>query len=133
MTLIPLRDVSVDARPCCDFRKAKLIAQDIDDPYLKDSCTKGYDMHFNFESIQTDNPQIILSTDKYEMNIITDFQGTQIYSDNFKNTAPFITNEIDHTRRGVAIEPQDSHLYDHILRKDEYYYRFIKYIFKTKN
>lgn len=132
-TLIPLRDVSVNDRKCCDFRNTKYIIEDIENPYLKDRCTKGYDMHFNFENIQIDSPQITLSTDKYEMNIYTDFQGAQIYSDNFTNSIPFITNEIKDRRRGVAIEPQDSHLYDHILRKDEHYHRFIKYSFKVKH
>ena len=132
-TLIPLRDVSVEERPCCDFREGKYIVQDIENPYLKDSCTKGYDMHFNFEEIKTEIPQIILSNNEYQMEITTNFQGTQIYSDNFINEIPFLTNDVDHHRRGVAIEPQDSHLYDHILRKDEHYSRFIKYTFKVKN
>lgn len=132
-TLIPLRDVSVLDRPSCDFRESKYIVRDIDDPYLKDSCTKGYDMHFNFEKIDTVNPQITLSNDNYEMNITTDFQGCQIYSDNFTNSIHFISNETDNRRRGVAIEPQDSHLWEHILRKDELYHRFIKYTFSVKN
>lgn len=127
-TLIPLKDTSVSEVPSCDFSSLKPILKDIDDERLG----LGYDMHFNFNQIITDKPQITLTNDKYQLDICTDFQGTQIYSDNFVRDTKFINNEVETTRRGVAIEPQDSHLWDHILRKNVYYKRFINYKFTVK-
>ena len=119
---------SVSEVPSCDFSSLKPILKNIDDERLG----LGYDMHFNFNQIKTDEPQITLANDKYQLDIYTDFQGTQIYSDNFVRDTKFINNEVETTRRGVAIEPQDSHLWDHILRKDVYYKRFINYKFTVK-
>lgn len=126
-TLIPLKDTTVKEVPSCDFTTLKPILKDIDDERLD----LGYDMHFNFTETVTDKPQVTLVSYKYQLDICTDFQGTQIYSDNFVNTAKFVNNEIETTRRGVAIEPQDSHLWDHILRKGVTYNRFINYKFSV--
>ena len=106
-----------------DFNEFKLLNKDINNHYLKDNKTKGYDHHFILDDgvIELKNNEILL-------NIKTDFSGVQIYTDNYANNIKMIDTECI-SNRGVAIEPQDNTLERKIIKKDESYIRFIKYSF----
>lgn len=114
-----------------DFRKMKKVTQDIEANYLDDSRTYGYDHHYCFKEVDILNPQVVLENDKYKLQITTNFDGTQIYTDNYPDTNRFEdTTAI--RRRGIAIEPQDDILNRKVLKAKEDYIRFIKYYFIRK-
>ena len=122
--LLPLQERII--LPCLDFQKAKRIDKHINDEYLQNHRSLGYDHCFLL-----DKGEIKLENDKYLMNITTDFEALQIYSDNYNDEIKmFDTDELIH--RGVAIEPQDSLLNRKILGKRKFYTRKINYQFEKK-
>ena len=114
-----------------DFRTPKPIMLDIENEVLKNSRTNGYDHYFYFDVINPSTPSITIFNTKYQMDIKTDFGGTQIYSDNWPDDFEFFTPR-DPNYRGLAIEPSETHLEEHILHKGEKYSHFISYCFKKK-
>lgn len=75
--------------------------------------------------------KIFLKSKRYELSIITNYQGTQVFTDHFKDGVLTMLSDKD-CYRGVAIEPQDSPLERKMLREQETYERFIDYGFKRK-
>ena len=123
-TLLPLKER--DILPCLDFRKNKNIMQDIDDEYLQNHRSLGYDHCFLL-----DKDMVKLENDEFVLDIKTDFKAVQIYSDNYANNIKMITSE-EIIHRGVAIEPEDNLLDKPYMKKGSIYSRTIKYIFKKK-
>lgn len=117
--LIPIQEL--DVINSLDFRKGKRISLDINDPYLINSRTKGYDHSLIFDK----EKKISLFNDRYLLDILTDYSAAQIYSDNYIDNIPVINTD-DKIRRAIAIEPQDNQ-----LKRSEYknYKRFISYHF----
>ena len=113
-----------------DFRTPRLLVESIEHPELRDSSMHGYDMEYIFDTIDFTIPQVELYNDNYHLAIYCDTAGTIIYSDNFENTAKFLTNGDQLRRRGIAIEPSDHHLKDHYIDANEKYVRHITYVFK---
>ena len=111
---------------CLDFSKGKLIAKDINDPYLMNHRTKGYDHCF----LLNEN-RVELDSEKYNLTITSNYPCIHIYSDNYadgvktKNTALSL-------RRAIAIEPEDNLLEKTLIHKDEIYRRYINYKFTLK-
>lgn len=123
----------LDVTPAFDFRNYKRIAKDIADPALHNTVRlNGYDHFFLFNNIDNKVPQISLKNDKYQMDVYTDFSGTQIYTSNFPQGGTLFP-KVDHIRDSVAIEPSDSHKDLHILKAGETYNRQIRYQFKRIN
>ena len=111
---------------CLDFQKGMRIGHHINDPYLQDHKTLGYDHCFLL-----DEGKVKLENSKYELDITTDFNAVQIYTDNYPDNVKMInTNTLTH--RGIAIEPQDNLLDENILRKRKFYMRQIAYHFQKK-
>ncbi len=111
---------------CLDFKKARNINRCINNPYLQDSRTKGYDHSFILDEIGS---RIIFENNRYQLSITSSFKAVQIYSDNYEDGIEMLgTKEKIH--RGVAIEPQDNQL----ERKTytEPYHQFIEYTFIEK-
>ena len=128
----PANLLAIQKRPCLaclNFQTFKKILRDIDDGYLVNSRTKGYDHYFYFEKVDSAISQLSLKSDSIQMDAITDYPGVQIYSDNYKDAKGRNTNK--ETRRAIAIEPSASHLDLHYLESDQEYHHFIKYIFKA--
>ncbi len=124
--LLPEREKEVDE--IMDFRKKKPILKDINNKYLQDSKTLGYDHHYIFSD--KDKP-VILENNRYKLEIKTDFTGCQIYTDNYNdNVVMRTTTELTH--RGIAIEPQDSPLERKVLEKNALYHHQIIYSFTKK-
>lgn len=69
-----------------------------------------------------------LRSNKYELIIKTDYPCLQIYTDNFSDGVD-IKNTSLRTRRGIAIEPEDSLIDRPIIRSGNHYQRYIEYIF----
>ena len=124
-SLLPLRELPVPK--CLDFRQKKPITKDINDHYLVNSRTNGYDHNLLF----CDNSPIVLESPNYKLEILTDFTGAQIYTDNYKDGIRMM-NSVDELRRGIAIEPQDSLLDRRVLKKGEIYNKHITYKFYKK-
>lgn len=73
-----------------------------------------------------------LKNDKYKLEIETDYPCLQIYTDNFVDNVSVKNTNIK-TRRGIAIEPEDSLLDRPLIKKGDQYRRFIIYSFKQQN
>lgn len=122
--LLPIEEKIV--LPCLDFQKAKRIDKHINDDFLQNHRSLGYDHCFLL-----DKGEIRLESDKYIMDITTDFEALQIYSDNYNDNIKMIdTDELTH--RGLAMEPQDSLLDRKILKKGQFYTHKINYHFQKK-
>lgn len=127
LDLIPIGEKEVSN--ALDFRNKKKIIKDINDKALQKHRAKGYDHHFIFNN---DNPLIILENERYKLEIETDFDGVQIYSENYSVDFETLTSK-QMIHQGVAIEPQDSILDRKITRKKPgYYSKFISYKFSSK-
>lgn len=125
--LIPLSIKDVNS--IMDFRIIKPIMKDINDQYLVNSKSNGYDHHFCFEKVNTKQPQIVLANKEYKMEIFTNFNGLQIYTDNYEDDDALWHNVEGKKNRTIAIEPQDSLLERIIINPQESYERFIEYKF----
>ena len=116
-TLVPLEKEKII--PCLDFNKGQSLNKNINDPYLINSRTKGYD-HFLYFS---DDKELVLKNKKYQLILNTDFTGVQIYSDNYDFKEETIDGRTG-IRKALAVEPQDSPLERKIYSR---YRRYIKY------
>ena len=110
--------------PYLDFREIKPIFKDINESEMINSKAKGYDHHYYFDKVDCCNAQAVLKGSQYQMEIITDYSGMQIYSDN--NEGGEFIDVVGNCRRGIAIEPQESQLDNRILKKGEHYNHMIK-------
>ena len=123
-TLLPL--ISRPIIDCLDFNNEKLIIKDVNDPYLKNHRSNGYDHSFILSE-----KEIKLESSKYVLDIKTDYPCVQIYSDNYiDNVKTINSNRLK--ERGIAIEPTDNMLNRPIIDKEEVYQRYIIYNFKKK-
>ena len=116
-TLVPLENKKLI--PCLDFNKGKSLIKNIDDPYLENSRTKGYDHYLHL----TNEKELVLNNKKHRLSIVTDFDGVQIYSDNYAFNEETIDNR-EGIRKALAIEPQDNPLERKTYSR---YQRYIKY------
>ena len=115
---------------CLNFNRFRYISYYIDDEILQNSTAKGYD-HFIFFEGENHHDKINLFSCRYRLDIDTDYEGAQIYSDNYEDGVAYIGANTS-THRGVAIEPSLSLLEKNILKIGEEYHHFITYKF-TKN
>ena len=123
-TLLPLSIKPII--DCLDFNNEKLITKDIDDPYLMNHKSKGYDHSFILK-----NKMVKLSSPQYELDISSDYECAHIYTDNYDDGVKTKNSNVNF-RRGVAIEMTDNILSRPIIDKDEVYQRYIVYTFKKK-
>lgn len=123
-TLLPLSVKPIT--DCLDFNNEKLITKDIDDPYLMNHKSKGYDHSFILK-----NKMVKLSSPKYELDITSDYECAHIYTDNYEDGVKTKNSNVNF-RRGVAIEMTDNILSRPVIDKDEVYQRYIIYNFKKK-
>ena len=111
---------------CLDFNKKKRIAKDINNPYLVNSRTNGYDHCFLLNG-----DRIVLENKEYRLDIVSDFKAVQIYSDNYDDHIKAINSKrILH--RAIAIEPMDDPFNKEVVLKNSHYRRKIVYKFKAK-
>ena len=108
---------------CLNFSEEKLVIKDINDPYLMNHKSKGYDHCFLLNKKVTK-----LNSSKYSLTISSDFPCLHIYSDNYCDGV-LVKNTNLTFRRAVAIEPEDNLLEKTLINKDEIYHRYITYTF----
>lgn len=125
--LIPLAYLPICS--CLDFRKLKSIMLDIKNQYLQNSKTRGYDHFFLFDNKSLDIPNVVLKTRKHILEIYTDYEGVQIYSDNYKDDV-LVKNTNEQIHRAIAIEPVDSYLSPNLITPNKEYIRYITYLFR---
>ena len=111
---------------CLDFNREKLITEEINDSYLMNHRTKGYDHCF----LLSEKP-VKLNSPKYGLTITSDFPCVHIYSDNYEDGV-LVKNTSLSSKRGIAIEPEDNLLEKTLINKDEIYHRYIVYSFTIK-
>ena len=111
-----------------DFRKFRRIKKGLKSPLIKQGKANGYDHYLKFDEINK-KPQITLKSKEVSLKIYTDFEGVQIYTDNYEDDIEYF-NTHEELNRGIAIEPMDDYLNRKILRPNEKYSRYIKYKFK---
>ena len=124
--LTPMEQMSIPE--CMDFRKIAPITKDINNDFLMKSKTKGIDHYFVLDN--NEDP-LILEGKHVRLEIKTNYQGYQLYTDNYADgikmkdiTCP--------DYRGVAIEPEDSPLERKTYHKGELYDRHVEYSFIRK-
>lgn len=118
-----------DVPNCLDFQKSKKLTKDINDPFIKDHRTNGYDHCFVLNKGCKD--PVILENSKYKLSITSDFDSVQIYTDNYGDDNVVLTST-EKVCRSVAIEPEDNIYESHPLKKGEQYSRQIDYKFEKK-
>ena len=111
-----------------DFRKFKYIMKDIDEPVLRNSKANGYDLHYYFDDNDINSLKAVLMGKEYKMSIYTDFSGLQIYSCNHYSPVPMRDLDIA-MHNSIALEPQDDFIKPRLLRPNEEYRRFVRFVF----
>lgn len=120
-----------DVDEVMDFHLMKKITKDIDNEEIIDTKAFGYDHHYAFDTISLTDHQVVLENDKYKLEIFTNFNGVQIYTDNYPDNIAY--EDLSGTRRrSIAIEPQDDPLSRQLLKAGDSYTRFIRYNFTRK-
>jgi len=128
--LIPLG--FAPAPKCLDFSKGKAVGQDINDPYLQNSRTGGYDHCFRFA--HHDGVLLSLENEHFRMELKTSLPAVQIYSDNYPHKGSLLnTGFEEEAHSGLAIEPVYAPLDYHAMtampfetKKDYIEYHFSK-------
>ena len=120
-----------DAFEELDFRKFKRIKKGLQSPLIKQGKANGYDHYLKFDE-STKKPQITLKSKDVQLKISTDFEGVQIYTDNYEDDIEYLHTH-EKLNRGIAIEPMDDYLNRKVLRPNEQYTRYIKYKFISKH
>lgn len=127
--LLPIEKSKV--YPCLDFRNYKVINNSINDPFLVNHISNGYDHYFYFDNVDSRIIQVSLRNNKYQLDIKTDYEGLQIYSDNYEsNLKSKTTNKTIH--RGLALEPGMNLTDLHFLYPGEKKENIIIYLFKRR-
>ncbi len=111
-----------------NFRKFKQIKKGLKSPLIKQGKANGYDHFLKFDEVSK-KPQITLKSKDVQLKISTDFDGVQIYTDNYEDGIEYL-NTHEPLNRGIAIEPMDDYLNRKVLKPNEKYSHYIKYKFK---
>ena len=116
-----------DVNEIMDFTKYKNISKDIDSDFLKGKMMNGYDSYYYFDKQDQRLINVSLRNKKYRLDILSDYEGTQIYSSNYEPVFD-LNNDVKY-RDSIAIEPSDSFKEFPVLIKDTVYSRTIRYQF----
>lgn len=98
------------------------------DDYLDFNKVKKLSSAYDHCYFLKDPKMCCLKSDKYQLTIKSNYECLQIYTDNFIDDVN-VKNTSLKTRRGIAIEPEDSLLNRPIIRSGNHYQRYIEYIF----
>ena len=113
-----------------DFRSFSRIKKGLKSPLIRQGKANGYDHYLLFNE-KTNKPQIVLKSKDVKLIIYCNFEGVQIYTDNYEDDIEYL-NTHEKVNRGIAIEPMDNYLKRKVLRPGEKYTRYIKYRFLGK-
>lgn len=110
-----------------NFFNYKKLSEDIDNNFLKGKMMNGYDSFWYFDEVNEDKVNASLRNDRYQMDIMTSFEGVQVYSSNYEPKFK-LDGELQ-LRDSVALEPSNNFLEFPVLLKDQIYHKSISYIF----
>lgn len=115
----------------CDSKLLPIGLKDVDEKWnFKEgkllSLTGDIDNYFLFDG----EPVAVLQSPKYRMTVKTDFEGIQVYSDNFYTDVKVTSSDLT-KYRSVAIEPEDNPLNRKVLEPAKTYERNIEYRFEV--
>ena len=108
-----------------NFSRFKPITRYLHSKKIETGKANGYDHYFYFDELSK-KPQVFLKSKDLMLRIKTDFQGVQIYSDNYHDDIEWI-GVTGNKNRSIAIEPMDGYFNRKILDKGEKYARYIEY------
>ena len=117
-----------------NFNRFKPIVRYLHSKKIEIGKANGYDHYFYFDELSK-KPQVFLKSKNVVLRIKTDFQGVQIYSDNYEDDYEWIGIK-GNKNRSIAIEPMDDYLIRKILEPNNKYFCYIEYKFssiKNKN
>lgn len=115
-----------------DFRNGASLKEKMDEVEEK-SFLKTIDNTFIFdETVMNKRGKVVLSNDKIELTLTTNYPAMNIYVDNSLRPFVFKNNQGLNKRRGIALEPQlfDLDLESITFDKGKKYNYFNKYVFK---
>ena len=127
-SLLPISEEEVTET--LDFRKEKIISRDLDSEELHAPRLNGYDHYYYFDK-NDDSLKATLRNNKFKMEVYTDFPGLQIYTHGYDNGKELFPDS-DNLFNSVAIEPSESFMKLHVLKKDSVYSHYIRYIFVSE-
>ena len=110
------------------FNRFKKLGKSLHSKKIEKGKANGYDHYFYFDE-PTKKPQVFLKSGTYLLKIKTDFEGVQIYTDNYPDGIKWINTNRERNR-SIAIEPMDNYLHRKVLYPKEKYSRYIEYEFK---
>ena len=112
-----------------NFARYKPITKYLHSKKIEVGKANGYDHFFYFDEISK-KPQVCLKCKDVVLKIKTDFEGVQIYSDNYEDDYEWLDVK-GNKNRSIAIEPMDDYLHRKVLEPDSKYLRYIEYKFET--
>lgn len=126
-----------------DFNFMREIGEEMHFDHEELIRANGYDHYFIFNEKGNNKKPKVRIGNKFsgrEMDIYSDYMGVLFYSQNFTNKELLSDGNILDTHRGIALEFQnppigknETYKSNSILRKNEEYYKFITYVFKTRD
>ena len=111
------------------FNSYKNITKHLHSKNIEKGKANGYDHYFYFDEISK-KPQVYLKGQEVVLKIKTDFEGVQIYSDNYEDAYSWI-GVTGSRNRSSAIEPMDDYLNRKVLEPNTKYSRYIEYKFES--
>ena len=112
-----------------NFNRFKPITKYLHSKKIEKGKANGYDHFFYFDEISK-KPQVFLKGNDVLLKIKTDFQGVQVYSDNYEDKIEWV-GVGEGKNRSIAIEPMDDYLNRKVLNPEDKYIRYIEYIFSS--
>lgn len=120
-----------EVTPCLDFTKTKPILKDINDSSINKGKLSGYDHCYVFDKVDEELTQVKIESNRYRLDIYTDFDAAVIYSDNKKDGRKR-DNSTKEFRRSIAVEPQMNPNKNLLISRGDEFSHFIRYEFSKK-
>lgn len=115
--------------PLMDFTKGKVLGSAIEDPYLQNAPSRGYD-HV-FESAKTIVATLSSPSSKRTVKIESSYPACNLYTANYSSQSDLLDGHIDRKYSGVAIEchfvPSQTKTY--LFSPERPYHHWIEYTF----
>jgi len=121
--------------PCLDFRHGMMIKEHLEDPFIFNAPSKGYDHIFLFDEGPLEKHKALLTNAHYLMEIFTDYPAMTVYSDNYPRlNLPLTNGHKEGPHSGIALEcvnvPNDFSAM--MVTPEKPYRHYIEYLFTKK-
>ena len=115
-----------------DFTKPVKVGERIAQIASADKDMNTLDHLFLFDTIQSEKPQVTLQARHLRLEILTDYEGVNVYADgNTKDSADYVNNPNLKLHRALAIEPELSNVpFENLMLKaGQKYSKFMTFRF----